>query len=175
MFAHDDGTEGATDDAESTTISFVHGYGQVLPAVERGVDGAKQGAHVSVVAEPEEAFGIHESEGVFEIEKAGLEGADELEVGEDVMASGPEGDLLMRVLEVRSASIVVDSNHPMAGKRVRFEIDVIDVRAATEAEIAEAQAEIDDEGACGCGHEHGTEDHGHGEPALIKLSVRKDP
>lgn len=164
----EDGEKEATPGAEDLTESYVHGYGQVFPALERGLAGAKKGAHLSVVADPDDAFGPRETEGIFEIEKDGFEGASDLSVGEEIVASGPDGDVLMRVLEIRPETVLVDTNHPLAGKRVRFEVDVVDVRPATEEEIEEAQEELDAE-PCGCGHAHGAHeagahDHDHAEP-----------
>lgn len=144
--------------AEKLTESFVHGYGHALPAVEQGLLGHHSGEHVSFEAGPDEAFGPYEADGVFELAKDGLDGSETLVVGEEFMASGPQGDIIMRVLEVKPDSLVVDTNHPLAGKRIRFEIDVVEVRAATEEEIVEAQEDMDDEHACGCGHDH-SHDH----------------
>jgi FKBP-type peptidyl-prolyl cis-trans isomerase SlyD len=150
-----EGTQ-VTDDGERVTISYVHGYGQILPALERGLAGEARGTHLSVVAEPEDAFGPHESDGVFEIDREGLEleGGEKLEPGVEVVASGPDGEFLMRVLEVRPDSLLVDTNHPLAGKRVRFEVDVLEVRAATDVEVEEAQRSAEDDDDCGCGHPH---------------------
>jgi len=170
----EDGQSVAASGAEDLSESYVHGYGQVFPALEKGLDGCRSGAHISVVAEPADAFGLHDEEGVFEVDREGLEGAGELEVGEEVVASGPEGDILMRIVEVRDDSLLVDTNHPLAGKRVRFEVDVVDVRPATEEEIEEAQQEMDAPD-CGCGEAHEgahTEEH----DALVQLARprRKD-
>lgn len=140
---------------EPITVSYVHGYGQVLPAIERALEGKGPGNHLSVLADPEDAFGPHDEDGIFEIEKDGLEGASDLTVGEEVVASGPEGEIFLRVIEVRDETLLVDTNHPLAGKRVRFEVDVLEVRPATDEEIEEAQAELDaHDDACGCGHDH---------------------
>jgi FKBP-type peptidyl-prolyl cis-trans isomerase SlyD len=171
------GAAEATAGAERLTDSYVHGYGQVLPALEEGLLGSGSGAHVTLEADPDDAFGAYEQEGVFELEKDGLDGADELTKGEEFMASGPEGDIVMRVIEVRPDSLLVDTNHPLAGKRIRFEIDVLEVRPATEDEIQEAQEDMDT-GACGCGHEHTAADHGHApqqssEGNLVPLNLRR--
>jgi FKBP-type peptidyl-prolyl cis-trans isomerase SlyD len=158
----EEGSETVTDGAEGLTDAYVHGYGQVLPALERGLEGREGGDHVSVHAEPDDAYGTHEPDGVFEVDKEGLEGAEDLQPGEEVMASGPDGDILMRVLEVKAQTLLVDTNHPLAGKKLRFEVDVVEIREATEEEIAEAQAELDS-GACGCGEAHAPEDHPGGD------------
>lgn len=166
---------------EPVTVSYVHGYGQVLPAIEAALVGKAAGDHVSFTTAPDDAFGPHEAAGVFEIEKDGLDGAADLTPGEEVVATGPDGEIFMRILEVRDSSLLVDTNHPLAGKNLKFELDVLDVRPATEDEIEEAQAELDDEGGCACGHDHGDDaghdhaghDHGDHEaaPRLIKLTA----
>jgi FKBP-type peptidyl-prolyl cis-trans isomerase SlyD len=164
---------------EPITVSYVHGYGQVLPAIENGLTGRDNGAHVTITAEAAEAFGPYESEGLFEIEKDGLDGADDLTEGEEVVASGPDGEIFMRVIEVRPDTLVVDTNHPLAGKRVRFEVDVLDVRPATEDEIEEAQAELDahhsleNGDACGCGHDHGGASPDESPEQLLKLGTSR--
>lgn len=152
---YEEGQSEATAGAEELTDTYVHGYGQVFPALEQGLEGELAGAHVSLIAEPGEAFGEYEADGVFEIEKDGLDGADTLAAGEEVVASGPDGDILMRVVEVRDETLLVDTNHPLAGKRVRFEVDIVEVRQATEDEIEEAQEDLEEDAdACGCGHSH---------------------
>jgi FKBP-type peptidyl-prolyl cis-trans isomerase SlyD len=168
--------------AEKLRDSFVCGYGQALPALEEGLIGHRSGEHLTLDAEPDDAFGTYEADGVFELEKDGLEGSDTLVVGEEFMASGPQGDILMRVVEVKPDSLVVDTNHPLAGKRIRFEIDVVEVRPATEEEIEEAQQDMDDDG-CGCGHDHSHDgpshdghshaDHSHESAASDLISLRR--
>lgn len=177
---YEEGQSGATPGAEELTESYIHGYGQVFPALEQGLEGELAGAHVSLIAEPAEAFGDYEADGVFEIEKDGLDGADTLAAGEEVVASGPDGDILLRVVEVRDETLLVDTNHPLAGKRVRFEVDIVEVRDATEDEIEEAQEDLEDEAdACGCGHAHDDDEpHVHAEPQdapaeLVQLGLGK--
>jgi FKBP-type peptidyl-prolyl cis-trans isomerase SlyD len=156
LFDHVSG-EQLTD--EPIRADYIQGYGQVLPVLETGLKGMAAGQKRSLVAQPDEAFGSHDAEGIFELEKDGLEGSDDLTVGEEFVASGPDGDVVMRVLEVRPETLVVDTNHPLAGKVVRLEVAVLAVRDATDEEIAEARAELEAD-ACGCGQAHN-----HGENA----------
>jgi FKBP-type peptidyl-prolyl cis-trans isomerase SlyD len=109
----------------------------------------------------DEAFGERDDDAVFEIDKSDFEGAGDVKVGDEFVAEGPDGEPFpMRVLEVRPEGIVVDANHPLAGQKLRVEVEVNAVRAASEQEIAAAQAALEAEldPACGCGHAH---DHDH--------------
>jgi FKBP-type peptidyl-prolyl cis-trans isomerase SlyD len=80
----------------------------------------------------------------------------------------------MRVLEVRPDSLIVDTNHPLAGKVVRLEVNILQVRDATDEEIASAHAEAEAD-ACGCGvaHNHGEHAEDAGEPAELVALKRK--
>jgi FKBP-type peptidyl-prolyl cis-trans isomerase SlyD len=177
------------DQETRTTLSYVHGYGLALPALEKGLEGEAVGTELTIEAEPEDAFGVHEPEGVFEVGKEDFADADELEVGDELVAEGPDGSMMMRVIELRDDSFVVDTNHPLAGKKVRFDVEIVGVRPATEEEIAEAQDDAEDlaaeDGCCGHDHDHdhahghdhshGGHDHAHadtGEP-LVQLGTRK--
>ncbi len=169
----EDGHGGPASGADPVKVSYVHGYGQVLPIMERALSGKSVGDRLTVVAAPEDAFGLHEADGVFEIDRDGLEGAADLSAGDEIVATTDEGDMVLRIVEVREDALLVDTNHPLAGCRVRFDVRVIDVRPATEAEIEEAQAELDHEEACGCGAVHSAP----GSPAaapLVQIQPKKN-
>lgn len=151
------------EDETVSVLEYVHGYGLALPALEKGLVGETAGTHITLEAEAEDAFGAHEPEGILEVDKEGFEHADKLSVGDELFAESEEGDMLMRVLEIREDSFVVDTNHPLAGKKVRLEVDIEEVRAATDEEIADAQDEAEDL-ANAYEHEHdGCCDHDHGD------------
>jgi FKBP-type peptidyl-prolyl cis-trans isomerase SlyD len=145
-------------------LTYVHGYAQILPGLERALDGLHAGERRELVMQPEDAFGEHEDDGVFDVDKGDFPEPDSVQVGDEFVAQGPDGDeIAMRVVEILPDGFRVDTNHPLAGQTVRFQVEVHGVRAASEEEIAEAQAELEDraghegheDGACGCGHEHG--------------------
>lgn len=156
-------------------LTYVHGYAQILPGLERALQGLHAGERKELVMEPEDAFGEHEDEGVFEVDKADFPEPEAVQVGDEFVAQAPDGDeIAMRVVEILPDGFRVDTNHPLAGQTVRFQVEVHAVRAASEEEIAEAQAELEErvsheghdheDGACGCGH-----DHGKGEADLAQL------
>lgn len=197
LFDQDGNVAGECDSADPLT--YVHGYAQIVPGLERGVNGLAKGERREVVVDPQEAFGETDDKAILELDRADLpELGRALEVGDELVAEDDDDDqIVMRVIEVKKDSIVVDTNHPLAGQTVRFAVEVHDVRPATEDEIADAEAELEDRAnvmCCGDGehdhdheHEHGPDcdhdhDHEHGhshEPApgavpLVQLT-RKLP
>jgi FKBP-type peptidyl-prolyl cis-trans isomerase SlyD len=172
---------------QAEPLTYVHGYAQLVPGLERQIEGLKPGDRGTFTVDAEEAFGGRDEEAIFEVDKTDFPDAGEVVAGDEFMAEGPDGEpIAMRVLEVRPDAFVVDTNHPLAGQRVRFEVEVNAVRAASDEEIAEAQAELEalahdaeaeEDDACGCGHDHDHDhahgddhDHDHGGGSLIQLS-----
>ncbi|AUX25882.1 peptidylprolyl isomerase [Sorangium cellulosum] len=166
----------------SEPLVYVHGYAQIVPGLERALEGLRAGEQREITVNPEDAFGEHEEAGVFEVDKADFPDASEVEVGDEFVAQGPDGEpMALRVVDVLPDGFRVDMNHPLAGQTVRFQVQVSDVRAASEDEIAQAQAELEErieesESAGCCGHDH---DHDHDHPhehgdggVLVKLSKK---
>jgi len=130
---------------EAEPLAFVYGCAQVLPAIERGISGATAGERRVVEAGPEEAFGERDEEAMLVVDRADFPGGDRVTVGDEIMASRPDGvEVAHPVVEVSEDEVLVDLNHPLAGQRVRFEIEVLGVRPATDAELDEAQAAVDE-------------------------------
>lgn len=165
-------------------LTYVHGYAQIVPGLERQIAGLHAGEKGTFEVEAEEAFGERDEDAVFPVDRTEFPDADDVAVGDEFMAEGPDGEpIAMRIIEVRPDELVVDTNHPLAGQRIRFEVEVAGVREANEEEIAAAQAELeqllaDEEDGCGCGHDHGDDhdhDHDHGDDhdhGLVQLSKK---
>ncbi len=181
-------------------LTYVHGYAQIVPGLEKGVAGLAMGERREIVVDPEEAFGDADDKAVIELDRADLpEQGRTLNVGDELIAEDDEDDqLIMRVVELRKETVVVDTNHPLAGQTIRFEVEVQEVRSATEDEIAQAEAELEaraevmccgegdhdhdhDHDHAGCGHDHshdhGEHAHDHGADVHIPIAqlVRKLP
>ncbi len=121
------------------SLTYLHGHGDIFERIEEELHHKEAGANVSVQLEPEEAFGEYDPELVTLVEAEHLgEGvtAGMRVDGADIGASpGP-----YMVTDIAEGMAVVDGNHPLAGLALRFEVTVIDVRAATEEEIEAADA-----------------------------------
>ena len=126
---------------DKQSLGYVHGYAQILPGLEAGLEGARSGERRRLSLEPEDAFGERDSDGVLEVDRDELPG--QVAPGDEVSAQSPDGtEVVWRVLEVREDVIVVDVNHPLAGQKVRFEVEIREVRPATEAEIERSRREL---------------------------------
>jgi FKBP-type peptidyl-prolyl cis-trans isomerase SlyD len=169
---------------QAEPLTYVHGYAQIVPGLERQIEGLKAGERGVFTVPADEAFGEHDDDGIFEVDKTDFPDAGEVVAGDEFMAEGPDGEpVTMRVLEVRPDVFVVDTNHPLAGQSVRFEVEVDSVRAASEDEIAAAQAELEQaiaaetEASGGCGHDHGDghdhdHHHEHSDVSLIQIAKK---
>jgi len=137
--------EGEQVDEVAEPLSFVAGYAQVIPALERGLEGALAGEERSFEASPDEAFGDRDPQAIIEVDARDFSGAEAAQAGDEVEAESPEGDVItFRVIEAGPERILIDRNHPLAGQRVRFDAEVVSVRPATDDELDAAMDEADE-------------------------------
>jgi FKBP-type peptidyl-prolyl cis-trans isomerase SlyD len=128
-------------------ITYVHGYGMLVPGLEKALAGLKVGEEKSVEVAPEEGFGDHDEELVLEIDRAEFPNPEKVAVGDELIAESPDGDeVVMRVLEVKKDAVKVDANHPLAGKRLRYKVEVKEVRKASDEEVAAAALAFEEAG-----------------------------
>jgi FKBP-type peptidyl-prolyl cis-trans isomerase SlyD len=121
-------------------LTYLHGSGQLITGLERRIEGASEGHAVTITVPPEEGYGVHDPHGVVRADRATFPDDMELSPGVEVQADTPDGPLSFVVVAVEGDEIVLDANHPMAGKTLTFDVEVVDVRAATPEEIAHGHA-----------------------------------
>jgi FKBP-type peptidyl-prolyl cis-trans isomerase SlyD len=142
----------------SQPMVYLHGgYENTLPKIEEELDGKEVGYSSTIQIEPDDAFGDYDPALVKVEPRNRL--PEPLEVGmqfEGMPDSPAGGDdaMIFTVTDIADDKVVLDGNHPLAGMALRFELSVIDVRAATEEEITHEHVH----GAHG--HHHGDEDDG---------------
>ena len=138
--------EGAPVQDEPSETEFVFGFGALLPALEERIEGLPEGGHKQVTLKPEEAFGERDPKAVLEVLRdefpPDVTEGDVFDAEEDDSSDAPGGMVLLRVLEVTPDSVILDRNHPLAGQKVRFDVEVLEVRPAEEAEISAAEAAL---------------------------------
>jgi FKBP-type peptidyl-prolyl cis-trans isomerase SlyD len=124
---------------------FVHGYGMIVPGLERSLAGLSVGDRKELVVTPEEGYGERDEELVIEVDRSEMPRPDAVTIGDELVAEAPDGDeAVMRVVEVGPNSVVLDGNHPLAGETLRYSVVVREVRAATEDEIESAAAAFEE-------------------------------
>ena len=121
-------------------LTYLHGgYGEVLPKIEEALTAKTQGFRQSLFLEPEDAFGEYDADLLNMIQRDEL--APDIEVGMSIegMPGNEDEGVIYTVTDLTDTVAVVDGNHPLAGMGVRFDIEVLEVRLATQDEIDEQQ------------------------------------
>jgi FKBP-type peptidyl-prolyl cis-trans isomerase SlyD len=118
--------------ADAAEVSYLHGgYGGLLEALERALEGKAAGESVRLQLEPEQAFGEYDA-ALVRVEPAGRYG-EGIAAGMEVEEDGR----LYTVTDVAGGKVVLDGNHPLAGMALRFSLEILSVRAARPEEIAQ--------------------------------------
>lgn len=137
------------DSSDDASFAYLHGAMNIIPGLEEALSGKSTGDDLSVTISPEDAYGVRDDARVQKVPKNMFEGGGEIEVGTQFHAQGPNGEtLVVTIAEVMEDEVVVDANHPLAGKELNFDVTVIEVRDASTEELEH-------------GHVHGPGGHHH--------------
>lgn len=115
-------------------VEYIHGDGEILPGLEAGLEGREEGETFEITLGPEDAFGPYDPEGVITVLRSQFPEESEFEAGMSVtigveMEDGEEEELEMQVTEVGPEEVVLDGNHPLAGRSLRLRVTVTSVSA----------------------------------------------
>lgn len=138
----------------SEPLAYLHGNGMLITGLEKVLEGKDQGEKLSVTVEPEEAYGLRSEELLIEVDRKQFEEDSQIEVGMQFDAGG-------RIVEVKAVNgdkITIDANHPLAGEKLFFDVEIVEVRDATPEELSPSC------GSCsgGCGDSCSSEGCGCG-------------
>ena len=123
----DDGTV-FDSSAGAQPLEFTIGQGQMISGFEQGVVGMEQGETRTVIVAADQAYGIHRPDGVFEVDRSEIPPSIPLEVGMQLQATSANGQpAQMTVLELSEDKVKLDANHPLAGKDLTFDIEVVEI------------------------------------------------
>ncbi len=129
-------------------LSYLQGFGNMLPGVEKKLEGEMVGYECDIVVQPEDGYGQMDDSLIERFERANFDFIDEPEVGMEIVLETPDGEEMPAVVEhVDDQSIVLNANHPLAGIVLHFKVKVVDIRPATQEELDAGQP-LDD------GHMH---------------------
>ncbi|MEZ4235113.1 MAG: peptidylprolyl isomerase [Myxococcota bacterium] len=132
-------------------LAYLHGRGSLLSGMEKALAGQQAGAKLDIELAPEEAFGARQGPGPQAVPRKELPKNLELFVGRPLDVPGSDGqNVRLWVTKVQGARVWLDVDHPLAGHKLRFDVEVLRVREPTAEEIEH-------------GHAHGPDGvlHGH--------------
>ena len=122
-------------------FSFVQGAGFILPTLEEELTKLQKGDSFEVSLTPEKAYGEYDKNLVKRAEKEQFSSIPNLQAGMQLQAVTDKGIMIITVVEVKDDHVVVDENHPLAGLGLVYQGQIIDIRPATEDEIAKGFVE----------------------------------
>lgn len=118
-------------------IEYLHGAENIVPGLENALNGKSVGDRLQVTVSPAEGYGDYDEEDIAEFPREEFEG-DDVQVGMEIEFEFDDQDEVEVgvVTEVTEELVVVDFNHPLAGKTLNYDVQVVTVRPATEDELA---------------------------------------
>ena len=128
-------------------LCYLHGSGNLIPGVEEALVGNTTGASMQVVITPEKGYGERDDQLVLDVPRSELPEGD-LNVGMQFQVEHEGGQGIVTVTSIEEDKVTLDGNHPLAGETLHFDLEVLDVRAATSEELEH-------------GHVHGPGGHQH--------------
>jgi FKBP-type peptidyl-prolyl cis-trans isomerase SlyD len=129
-------------------LAYLHGAGNIIPGLEKALVGKSVGDKLNVSIPAAEAYGLRDDSMVQELPSNMFSGIDQIEVGMEFHAETEQGLQVVTVTKVEGDTVTIDGNHPLAGVDLTFDVEVTEIRAATEEELTH-------------GHAHGAGGHHH--------------
>ncbi len=116
-------------------LVFVYGTKQIIPGLESALTGMKAGESRKVTVRPADAYGEVRKEAIIELDKLLIPADQELTPGSYLPINAGGGTINVKVVEVRENTVVLDGNHPLAGKSLHFDVRVLGVRDAASGAV----------------------------------------
>ena len=144
-------TDGTEIDSSRSGEPMVHLQGSqyLIKGLEDSLLGKQTGDSYEIDVAPADAYGERHEQLVQTVPKT-LFGDNEVNVSMTFRAQTDDGEQTVMVIDANDEEVVVDGNHPLAGVDLKFSVEILDVREATQEEIAHGHVH----GAGGCGHDH---------------------
>jgi FKBP-type peptidyl-prolyl cis-trans isomerase SlyD len=134
------GGDYSEDSTGGDPMYYLHGYRGILPGLEEAMSGRQAGDSFSVVLEPAEAYGQRDEDGIKRVPVKHLVEPKRPRIGDIVVVNTRDRKVQATVVKLGRFNVDVDINHPLAGKTLQFDVQVVDVREATMDEVAHRHA-----------------------------------
>jgi len=130
-------------------LAYIHGSGNIIVGLEEALEGRAAGDRVAVAIPAVKAYGEHDVTLVQQVPRRAFQSGGDIKAGMRFTAQTEHGPRQVVVTRVAGDMVTVDGNHPLAGQALNFDVEITEVRAASEQELAH-------------GHVHGPGGHDHG-------------
>ncbi|CDL87524.1 peptidylprolyl isomerase [Xenorhabdus cabanillasii] len=140
----------------SAPLDYLHGRGSLISGLEKALEGREAGERFDVSVEANDAYGQYDENLVQRVAKDVFVGVEELQVGMRFLADTDMGPVPVEITALEGDEVVVDGNHMLAGQNLKFNVEIVAVREATEEELAHGH--VHGQGGCG-DHHHDHEGH----------------
>ena len=121
-------------------LNYLHGHGHIIPGLEQALLGAVAGDAISVQVAPSQGYGEHDEALVQDVPRGAFDGVDSVEPGMRFQAETEQGPHTVTVVQVQEDVVTIDGNHPLAGQTLHFDVEVAQVREATDSELEHGHA-----------------------------------
>lgn len=151
QFAYNLNVDG--EEVESNLLEYLHGHGNIIPGLEKGLLGMQEGERKQVLVAAKDAYGEFDPTLILKVNRESFPQDFEIRLGEPMNLRDASGNVFSAVATaISDESVELDLNHPMAGKDLTFQVTILSIRPATEEEIAHGH--LHSAGGCsGCAPE----------------------
>ena len=125
------------DQSDGEPLAYLHGHGQIVPGLERELTGKSAGEKLLVRVSAADGYGEYDAALLPKVAREAFSAIPDLQVGMTLgtrTRTGGHAEVIVR--EIGPDAVTVDGNHPLAGKDLFFDVDIVEVRAASEEELA---------------------------------------
>ena len=134
---------------EGQPLAYLHGYQNIIPGLESQLAGKSVGDKFTASIETADAYGEFDDAAVQEVPRENFQGVEDIQPGMQFQSQTEDGHvMLVTVKDVQEDKVIVDANHPLAGKKLHFDVEVASIRDASDEELQH-------------GHVHGAGGHHH--------------
>ncbi len=120
---------------ESDPITYLHGANNIVTGLEKAMEGHAIKDSFIAKLEPEEAYGVRNEDNIQRVGLKRLKGIGKISVGQILNLQTDKGQVQVTVLKVGRFNIDVDGNHPLAGQKLTFDVEIADIREASKEEL----------------------------------------
>ena len=133
---------------EGQPLAYLHGASNIIPGLETALEGKDVGEKMTVTVEPDQGYGMSDEALIQDVPRDAFQGVEDIQPGMRFQADSSNGPMVVTVVSADESTVKVDGNHPLAGMTLTFDVEIADVREASEEELSH-------------GHVHGPEGHEH--------------